>query len=138
MSGHVHRQMQDQLSVAHFVAGPRSQELRCSRAHCASGVVLGFSISVPCLSQSHRTSDLSLASQHAVAADVVQILQEAGWPVWRRAHADAGGPNMKVDRIGTLSNSYVCTRCLRARHLENGNFLRKTPLVSEKLGRLPR
>ena len=62
MSGHVHRQMQDQLSVAHFVAGPRSQELRCSRAHCASGVVLRFSISVPCLSQSHRTSPLTSIS----------------------------------------------------------------------------
>ena len=90
------------------------------------------------VSHSRTERHLSLASQHAVAADVVQILQEAGWPVWRRAHADAGGPNMKVDRIGTLSNSYVCTRCLRAQHLENGNFLRKTPLVSEKLGRLPR
>ena len=66
MSGHVHRKMQDQLSVAcniaHFVAGPRSQELRCSRAHCASGVVLRFSISVPCLSQSHRTSPLTSIS----------------------------------------------------------------------------
>ena len=30
----------EHLSVAHFVgvAGPRSQELRCSRAHCARGV----------------------------------------------------------------------------------------------------
>ena len=34
--------------VAHFVAGPRSQELRCSRAHIARVVgVLRFSISVP-------------------------------------------------------------------------------------------
>ena len=49
----------EHLSVAHFVAGPRSQELRCSRAHCASSVVLRFSISVPCLSQSHRTSPLT-------------------------------------------------------------------------------
>ena len=32
--------------------GPWSQELRCSRAHCAWPVVLRFSISVPCLSQS--------------------------------------------------------------------------------------
>ena len=62
MSGHVHRKMQDQLSVAHFVAGPRSQELRCSRAHCACTVVLRFSISVPCLSQSHRTSPLTSIS----------------------------------------------------------------------------
>ena len=30
----------DHLSVAHFAAGPRSQELRCSRAHCACSVVL--------------------------------------------------------------------------------------------------
>ena len=58
----MHRKMQDQLSVAHFVAGPRSQELRCSCAHCASGVVLRFSISVPCLSQSHRTSPLTSIS----------------------------------------------------------------------------
>jgi len=28
----------EHLSVAHFAAGPRSQELRCSRAHCASTV----------------------------------------------------------------------------------------------------
>ena len=56
------RKMQDQLSVAHFVAGPRSQELRCSRAHCASGGVLRFLISVPCLSQSHRTSPLTSIS----------------------------------------------------------------------------
>ena len=32
----------------------------------------------------------------------------------------AGSPNMKVDRIGALDNSYVCTRCLRGRHLANG------------------
>ena len=62
MSGHVHRKMQEQLSVAHFVAGPRSQELRCSRAHCAWRVALQFSISVPCRSQSHRTSPLTSIS----------------------------------------------------------------------------
>jgi len=45
----------DHLLVAHFVAGPRSQELRCSRAHCAPEDVLRFSITVPRLSQSHRT-----------------------------------------------------------------------------------
>ena len=52
----------DHLLVAHFVAGPRSQELRCSRAHCAWRSVLRFSISVPCLSQSHRTSPLTSIS----------------------------------------------------------------------------
>ena len=40
--------LREHLSVAHFVAGPRSQELRCSRAHCVCRVVLRFSISVPC------------------------------------------------------------------------------------------
>ena len=61
-AGDVHRKMKDQLSVAHFVAGPRSQELRCSRAHCAWRVALRFSISVPCRSQSHRTSPLTSIS----------------------------------------------------------------------------
>jgi len=36
----------DHLLVAHFAAGPRSQELRCSCAHCAWRVVLRFSINV--------------------------------------------------------------------------------------------
>ena len=40
----------EHLSVAHSVAGPQSQELRCSRAHCVCSDVLRFSISVPCLS----------------------------------------------------------------------------------------
>ena len=30
--------------------------------------------------------------------------------------AYAGSRNMKVDRIGALHNSYLCTRCLRVRH----------------------
>ena len=34
------RLLVDHLSVAHFAAGPRSQELRCSRGHCACSVVL--------------------------------------------------------------------------------------------------
>ena len=38
----------------------------------------------------------------------------------RRERAYAGSPSMKVDRIGTLHNSYLCTRCLRVRHLANG------------------
>ena len=69
------RKMQDHLSVAHFAAGPRSQELRWSWAQCASTVVLRFSISVPRTTVSHSRTErhLSQASQHAVGADVVQI-----------------------------------------------------------------
>ena len=50
------------LLVAHFAAaGPWSQELRCSRAHCAStDVLLRLSITVPCLSQSHTKRALQL------------------------------------------------------------------------------
>ena len=68
----------EHLSVAHFVAGPRSQELRCSRAHCASTVVLRFSISVPFLSQSHQTSPPTSISARRRRRRV-QILQELSW-----------------------------------------------------------
>ena len=58
------------LLVAHCVAGDsRSIDMRSSRAPCTCRVMLGISISVPCLSQSHRTSPPKLASQHAVADD---------------------------------------------------------------------
>ena len=55
------------LLVAHCVAGDsRSIDMRSSRAPCTCRVMLGISISVPCLSQSHRTSPPKLAWQHAV------------------------------------------------------------------------
>ena len=110
--------MATHLLVAHFAAGPRSQELRCSRAHCASTVVLRFSISVPFLSQSHRMSPPTSISARRRRRRI-QILQELSGPLHRRERAHAGSRNMKVDRIGALHNSYVCTRCLRVRHLAN-------------------
>ena len=58
------------------------------------------------------------------AAQGARALAVAGWPVWHRAHADAGGSNMKVDRLGMRYNSAQLSMCLRSRHLENGNFLR--------------
>ena len=62
------------------------------------------------------------ASQHAVAADVDcgPDPQKLSWSTAsRRERACAGSRNMKVDRIGALHNSYLCTRCLRVRHLAN-------------------
>ena len=38
----------------------------------------------------------------------------------RSAHNMLVSRNMNVDRIGALHNSYLCTRCLRVRHLANG------------------
>ena len=72
------------------------------------------------VSHSRTERHLSLASQHAVAADVVQICKSCPGPLHRRERAYAGSRNMKVDRIGALHNSYLCTRCLRVRHLANG------------------
>ena len=69
----------------------------------------------------------------ARAAQGARALQVAGWPVWHRAHADAGGPNMKVDRLCMRYNSVQLSMCLRSRHLENGNFLRTISIVSEML-----
>ena len=68
----------EHLSVAHFVAGPRSQELRCSGAHCACRVVLRFLISVPCLSQSYRMSPPTSISARRRCRRV-EILQELSW-----------------------------------------------------------
>ena len=42
------------------------------------------------------------------------------------ARSYAGSPNMKVDRISTLYNSSLYTRCLRARHIEIVIHSRKT------------
>ena len=44
------------LLVAHCVAGSRSIDVRCSRAHCASTVVLGLSINVRGENISHHMS----------------------------------------------------------------------------------
>ena len=88
--------MAEHLSVAHFVAGPRSQELRCSRAHCASSVVLRFSINVRVRSQPHRTSSSTKCSGRARRsgacsgwmASVAQGARGCGWskhesgPAW--------------------------------------------------------
>ena len=39
--------------------------------------------------------------------------------MYRRARLYASSPNMKVDRISTLYNSYLYTRYLRGLHIEN-------------------
>ena len=72
------------------------------------------------VSHSRTECHLPLASQHTVAADVSRSCKSCPGPLHRRERAYAGSRNMKVDRIGALHNSYVCTRCLRVRHLANG------------------
>ena len=52
--------------------------LRCSCAHCAGSDVLRFSISVPCLSQSHRMSPPTSISARRCRRRV-QILQDMSW-----------------------------------------------------------
>ena len=57
-------------------------------------------------------SNYELASEHVVAGAAVLVLpcQSCSAPMYRRARSYAGSPNMKVDRIGTLYNSYLYTR----------------------------
>ena len=56
----------------------------------------------------------------------------------RMARSYAGSPNMKVDRIGTLYNSPLYTRCLRTRHIENVIHSRKDAKLFASSARLPR
>ena len=86
-----------------------ARRLSCSDFRLASHV-----------SHSRTECHLPLASQHAVAADVSRSCKSCPGPLHRRERAYAGSRNMKVDRIGALHNSYLCTRCLRVRHLANG------------------
>ena len=66
----------DHLLVAHFAAGPRSQELRCSRGHCACSVVLPDFRFASHVSHSRTERALQLASQHVVAGAAVLVLPE--------------------------------------------------------------
>ena len=84
------------LSVAHFAAGPWSHSMDCSRAHCATSVVLRFSINVRVRSQPHRTSSSTKCSGRARrsgaasgwVASVAQGARGCGWskhesgPAW--------------------------------------------------------
>ena len=72
-------------------------------------------------------SKLQLASQHVVAGAAVLVLPELSSSHVPQGAIVCGSPNMKVDRISTLYNSYLYTRYLRGLHIENVIHSRKTP-----------
>ena len=90
-----------------------------SRAHCAWRSVLRFSISVPCLSQSHRTCPPTIASQHAVAADVSRSCKSCPGPLHRRERAYAGSRKRRCEQWrgkGSAMPRWPSARwCTRAR-----------------------
>ena len=124
----------DQLSVAHFAAGLRSHSMRCSRAHCASTVVLRFSINVRVRSQLHRTSSSTKCSGRARrsgaasgwVASVAQGARGCGWSKHESGPALHALQLFSIEYVPPMPTS-------RERELPT-----VLTLVSEMSGRLPR
>ena len=80
---------------------------------------------------SHNRTEraLQLASQHVIAGAAVLVLPELRypWTLWRKYPSDTHEPHTFLDRMSTLYNSSLYTRCLSALHIENVVHSRKTP-----------